>query len=114
MISHVDEWLDEIDDAIDTRLEASGYVLENNIKDAIRDKGLIDTSLMINDVGHVKSRREVRAGTSLDNPNYPLFLNGGFRHHISGEIVGPYRFMESGAAASEGPLRLIWQQPLRG
>ena len=114
MESNVDYWLGEIHDAIDTRLTASGYVFTNNIKDAIRDKGLIDTGLMVNNVQHSKIHREVKAGTTLDNPNYPLFLNGGFRHYQSGEIVGPYRFMENGAAASEGTLRAIWSQPIRG
>lgn len=114
MRSNVTKWLNRIDDAIDTRLEASGVILVNNIKDSIRDKGLIDTGRLINDIQYVKGDDEVRAGSSISKPNYPLFLELGFRHHLSGEIVGPYRFMTTGVSNSEGPLRALWSQPIRG
>lgn len=114
MISRVDEWIATLEDWKEARLEASGYILENAIKDSIRDKGLIDQGRMINDVRHDVDGDVVRVGTTLNNPNYPLFLNNGFRHYISGEIVGPYRFMESGASNAEGELRMLWGAPIRG
>lgn len=113
MESYVDEWLDKIDDAIDTRLELSGFEISNNIKDSIREQGLIDTALMLNDIRHVKTHREVRSGSTIGNPPYPFFLNNGFRHYQSGEIVGPYRFMEKGVSNAEGTLRAIWKQPIK-
>lgn len=111
MKSNVDYFLGKIDDAIDTRLTASGFVLTNNIKDSIRDQGLIDTGQMINDVQFVKDSNEVKAGNTVE---HALYQNEGFRHWISGELIGPNRFLQKGASASEGALRVIWQQPIRG
>lgn len=97
-----------LDGAIHARKVASGIVIQNNIKASIAEKGLVDTSRMLNDIQHHEDGDEVRVGSTINDPPYPLFLNNGFRHHISGELVGPFRFMESGVAASEGELRRIW------
>ena len=109
----MDFWINEIDDWKDERLHMSGIQLSNAYKDEIRDAQLIDTGRWLNSVDYVKDGNEVRAGTPIGDPPYPYFLEVGFRHHISGEIVGPYRPLTKAAAASEGPLRLIWQQPIR-
>jgi hypothetical protein len=130
MRSNVDEVLRDLDDAIDRRLEASGIVLVNNIKDSIRAKGLIDTSRMINDIQHQLDRTEkmVRAGSTITDPHpdypYPKLLNNGFVHASvkpgpdnpnqgpQQATVGPFRFMEDGTARSEGELRRIWGEPI--
>ena len=114
MQSNVDKWIDRLDDAIDQRLEASGIVLSNAYKDQIRGEGLIDTGRFINSVTYDKDEREVRAGTPIGDPPYPFFLEVGFRHHQSGEIVGPYRPLTKATTASEETLRAIWSQEIRG
>ncbi len=107
----VEEMLDAV---IPVRLKASGRVIRDNIKASIAEQDLIDTTRMINDIQYQPEEpvEEVRVGSTIDDPPYPFFLNNGFRHHISGELVGPYRFMEKGAANSEGDLRRIWKEPL--
>lgn len=119
MRSNVDFWLNRIDEEKTKRLKASGIVLTNGIKDSIRDQGLIDTSRMINDIQYQPERpkREVHVGSTISDPwedwPYPKLLNNSFRHHITEEIVGPYRFMEKGTTASEEALRAIWRQEIR-
>lgn len=105
-----------LDGTIRVRKVASGVTLQNNIKANIADQGLVDTSRMLNDIQHHVSEAgdEVRVGSTISDPPYPLFLNNGFRHHISGEIVGPHRFMEKGTANAEGDLRRIWREPIIG
>ncbi len=130
MKSNVDLWVERIDDEVTTRLKASGLILQNNIRDSIRDKGLIDSSRMINDIQYQpeEPENEVRVGSTIDDPPYPRFLNNGFVHVAhkrsaeedeeadgpQGPTVGPYRFMEDGASRSEGELRRLWGQPIRG
>ncbi len=99
-----------LDAVIPARLKASGTVIQNNVKASIAEQGLVDTSRMLNDIQHHVSEAgdEVRVGSTINDPPYPLFLNNGFRHHISGEIIGPYRFMEKGTSNAEGDLRRIW------
>lgn len=111
MQSYVDYWVDEIDEDISTKLVACGFVLVNNIQGSIREQGLIDTGQMINDVQFVKDGNEVRAGNTV---KHAIFQNNGFRHWISGEIIGPHRFIEKGATSSEEELRAILKQPIRG
>ncbi len=113
MKSRVDEVLKDLDEAIGRRLEASGIVIENETKDRIRALGLIDNGRMINSWTHNVDGRSVKVGTPIDSPPYPFFLNNGFRHWRSGELVGPYRFVESGASNAEGQLRRIWGAPIR-
>lgn len=87
----------------------SGYILVDGIRNAIEEDGLIDTRTMIDDVQPVRAgNNEIHVGTSLDDPNYPYFLNYGFRHYQSNELVGPYLFFEGGVAASEDELRRAW------
>lgn len=107
-------WLRRIDETIDERLDESGVILDNAYRGEIDAAGLIDTGDFIGSVTHVKEGNEVRSGTPIDNPPYPVFLEFGFRHHISGEIVGPYRPLTKAASASEGPLRALWKQPMKG
>ena len=116
MISYVDHWIERIDEEKTKRLKASGTVLTNNIKESIRDQGLIQTSRMINDIQYQpeEPEDEVRVGSTINDPPYPFFLNNSFKHYITDEIVGPYRFMEKGTTASEETLRAIWKQPIRG
>ena len=113
MQSNVDEWIDRLDETIGTRLEASGIVLSNAYKDQIRSEGLIDTGRFINSVTYDKDEREVRAGTPIGDPPYPFFLEVGFRHYQSGEIVGPFRPLTKATTASEETLRTIWRQKIR-
>lgn len=129
MKSRVDFWLNRIDEVKTERLKASGTILENAIKDSIRDQGLILTSRMINDIQYQpeEPKDEVRVGSTITDPPYPFFLNEGFvhaAHKRSSEedeeaegpqeaTVGPYKFMQRGASASEGPLRAIWKQKIR-
>ncbi len=105
-----------LDGAIHARKVASGIVIQNNIKASIAEKGLVDTSRMLNDIQYHVSEAgdKVRVGSTIDNPPYPFFLEVGFHHHQSGELIGPYRFMRDGAVRSEGDLRRIWREPIRG
>lgn len=119
-----------LDATISRRLKASGTVIQNNIKASIQAKGLVRTSRMLNDIQYQprEPETEVRVGSTIDDPPYPFFLNNGFvhvAHRRSPEeeeeaegpqepTVGPYRFMEDGTSQSEGDLRRIWKQPIKG
>ncbi len=107
-----------LDGVIPMRLKESGEVIRDNIKASIAAQGLIDTSQMIDDIQYQPEEPEdkVRVGSTITDPHpdypYPYLLNNGFKHHITEEIVGPYRFMEKGTSNSEGDLRRIWKEPL--
>ncbi len=103
-----------ISGTVDARLEDSGLRLVGGIMGEIAEQGLVDTTRMIDDIQHHVEGLEVRAGSTIDDPPYPFFLNNGFTHWITEELVGPYRFMEKGVARVEGNLRDIWKEPVRG
>ncbi len=108
------------------KLVATGIVLTNGIKADITRQGLVKTSRMLNDVRPVVGDHEVSVGTTLDDPNYPFFLNNGFVHYAHRQTdeegnpvenqeptVGPYHFMENGQAATEGEVKRIWKTPIK-
>ena len=110
MKSNIGKILKDLDETIDRRLEASGQLLSNAYQDEIRSAGLVDTGHWLGSVTHVKDGNEVRAGTPVEG--YPLFLERGFIHYRSGELVGPYRPLTRAASNSEGQLREIWSKPM--
>ncbi len=108
------------------KLTATGIATANGIKADISRQGLVKTSRMLNDVRPVLGDHEVSVGTTLDDPNYPFFLNNGFVHVAHRETdeegnpvedqeatVGPYHFMENGQAATEDEVRRIWRARVR-
>lgn len=108
------------------KLLATGIVTVNGIKADISRQGLVESSRMLNDVRPRLGDNSVSVGTTLDNPNYPKFLNNGFVHvaHRDEEergeddepqspTVGPYHFMENGQAATEEDVKRIWTRPIR-
>lgn len=104
-----------IDEVVDERLEESGEMLADACRAEIVRQGLVDTGAFVASVGYEIDGDEVHAGTSTGDPvPYPLFLEKGFRHHQSGQIVGPYNTLTTAASNSEGPLRALWKQPIRG
>ncbi len=112
MRSNVNRVLRDLDEEVGRRLEASGIVVSNAYKDEIREAGLVDTGRWISSVTYSKGDDEVKIGTPVEG--YPFFLEVGFRHWRSGEIVGPYRPLTKAASNSEGELRRIWNAPIRG
>jgi hypothetical protein len=114
MKSNVKAQMKRIRNVIDERLDDSGDILVDGIQGSIEEQGLIDTGTMLKSIRAVRGENEVHAGTGIDNPPYPFFLNEGFRHYQSGEIVGPYKFLQKGVVASEGPLIVLWKAPIDG
>lgn len=92
----------------ESSLEASGAILAEAYRKEIVDAGLIDEGTWLGSVTHVVDGDTAYAGTPLDNPPYPFFLEFSFIHHQSGERVGPYFPLTKAAAASEEPLRRAW------
>lgn len=108
------------------KLLLTGIITANGIKAKISEKGLVESSRMLNDVRPVPGEGVVSVGTTLDDPNYPLFLNNGYVHAAHRETdeegnpvedqeptVGPYRFMEEGQAATEDDVKRVWKAPVK-
>ena len=108
------------------KLFLTGVASVNGVKAKISEKGLVDDARMLNDVRPSVGEHSVSFGTTLDDPNYPFFLNNGFVHVSHREtdeegnpaedqeaMVGPYRFMEEGQANTEDEVRRIWKAPIR-
>ena len=114
MKSNVNFWIDTLDRTIDERLEDTGLRVVGGIMEEIVEQDLVDTTQMLGNVDYAKAGdREIQVGTDLDDPNYPFFLNNGFIHWISGELVGPFRFMEGGWERAEPVVKRIWREKIR-
>lgn len=107
------------------KLFLTGVASVNGVKASISEQGLVETTRMLNDVRPQVGDHHVSFGTTIDNPNYPFFLDQGFvhvGHRIDAEgedeepqeaTVGPYRFMAKGQANTEDEVRRIWKAPIR-
>lgn len=89
-------------------MEASGTVLAEAYRKEIIDADLIETGGFLASVTHHVDGDTAYAGTPIDDPPFPIYLEFGFRHWRSGALVGPYFPLTKAAAASEAELRQVW------
>lgn len=94
----------EIDRQLRVRNAAAGFVLENNVKAKISEKGLILSGRYLSSIAHDSDEKGAVAGTNVkrDGFSYPLALEVGTRN------MRPYRPMTEAAIQSIRDLRRIY------
>lgn len=108
MKSRVNAIINQLELWKEARLEDSGKILDKAYRKEIWDQGLVETERFVDSVQHHIDGDTVYSGTDIDDPPYPKFLEWGWRHWRSNEIVGPYFPLTKAVAASEDELRQVW------
>jgi hypothetical protein len=108
MKSRVPEVIGQLEAWKQKGLQTSGAVLAEAYRKEIVDAGLVDTGAWLKSVTYHVDGDTVYSGTPIGDPPYPWFLEAGFRHYQSGELVGPYWPLLKSVSASEDELRRVW------
>lgn len=104
MPSNLKRTLAALGATIEAKKRASGVIVENGIREEIRDQALIDTGTMIGSVTHdAHSEADaVLVGTEVGDPPYDEFLNNGTR------TMPAKHFLERGLLRKKAELQEVW------